>query len=529
MPWYFPWSDSIKKRACRYLLQHYLGHFLQEKLTLEQLTVDLYNGTGRVENVPLDVWSVNEMLDSCGAPFELIDGYINKISVSVPWSALLNDSCCMDIQGLELTIAMKQRSDQGGSGLTESMIFNNMTTSMEMAQECLKQGPSPGEEQAEAATQQFEGLETFAQTIESVLSRVKLTFADIVIRLEHLPKDIQTGIGLEIHIKRVDYSDLSTELSEKDAQYKAKSVYEPAAFAFKNLKIFGVCAYLDEFEEKARTMPPGFDSDSPTSPPPSPTVSSPSMTSACFESVVSQLAKSEKSSLLPSIQIGNFAGGLEVKLKLKQNNAVTGSKVDIECFFGTLNVFLAPRQVHLLIELASALSLGDNCQSSGLKGGISVNKPMEPDDYKRIEEDLQNQLHAKKQQKLDSGHQKVETWNCNFDSSNTTDNLTHFSSSAEYDSVLGEDSDEQFYSMPSNQWNHDILPPLEEPPLPADMIKKASLLTQGFGNIPKFNTSGSSLTEAASSVFAHAQSQQSQSKPSTFTGKPKSISPVNPG
>lgn len=56
MPWYFPWSDSIKKRACRYLLHHYLGHFLQEKLTLEQLTVDLYNGTGRVENVPLDVW-----------------------------------------------------------------------------------------------------------------------------------------------------------------------------------------------------------------------------------------------------------------------------------------------------------------------------------------------------------------------------------------------------------------------------------------------------------------------------------------
>lgn len=56
MPWYFPWSDSIKKRACRYLLHHYLGHFLQEKLTLEQLTVDLYNGTGLVENVPLDVW-----------------------------------------------------------------------------------------------------------------------------------------------------------------------------------------------------------------------------------------------------------------------------------------------------------------------------------------------------------------------------------------------------------------------------------------------------------------------------------------
>lgn len=55
MPWYFPWSDSIKKRACRYLLQHYLGRFLETKLGLDQLSVDLYKGTGCVKNVNLDV------------------------------------------------------------------------------------------------------------------------------------------------------------------------------------------------------------------------------------------------------------------------------------------------------------------------------------------------------------------------------------------------------------------------------------------------------------------------------------------
>lgn len=124
----------------------------------------------------------------------------------------------------------------------------------------------------------------------------------------------------------IDYSDLSTELSDQNPYFKPKSVYEPAAFAIKNLKISGVSLYMDEFHEAARTMPPGFDCDSPHSPPPSPTVSSPSM-SACFESVASQLAKSEKSSLLPSIQIGRFSGKLEVKLKLKQNVAVPGSKV----------------------------------------------------------------------------------------------------------------------------------------------------------------------------------------------------------
>lgn len=50
--------------------------------------------------------------------------------------------------------------------MTDSMIFNAMTTSMQLAQECLKESPSSGEEQAEAS-QPFEGLESFAQTIES--------------------------------------------------------------------------------------------------------------------------------------------------------------------------------------------------------------------------------------------------------------------------------------------------------------------------------------------------------------------------
>lgn len=59
MPW--PFSESIKKRACRYLLHRYLGNFLQEKLSLDQLSLDLYQGTGSLAQVPLDKWV-------CGCP-----------------------------------------------------------------------------------------------------------------------------------------------------------------------------------------------------------------------------------------------------------------------------------------------------------------------------------------------------------------------------------------------------------------------------------------------------------------------------
>lgn len=48
-------GDHMKKSAIRYLLQRYCGQFFEEKLTLDQLTVDLYNGTGSVSDVSLDV------------------------------------------------------------------------------------------------------------------------------------------------------------------------------------------------------------------------------------------------------------------------------------------------------------------------------------------------------------------------------------------------------------------------------------------------------------------------------------------
>ena len=53
-----------------------------------------------------------------------------------------------------------------GGSMTDSTVWNAMTTSMQLAQECLKEDPSTGEEEAEASPP-FEGLESFAQTIES--------------------------------------------------------------------------------------------------------------------------------------------------------------------------------------------------------------------------------------------------------------------------------------------------------------------------------------------------------------------------
>ena len=53
----------------------------------------------------------------------------------------------------------------GGSFTSESLPFSSMTTSLQLAQECLKDN-EPNEEET-TSQQPFDGLESFAQTIES--------------------------------------------------------------------------------------------------------------------------------------------------------------------------------------------------------------------------------------------------------------------------------------------------------------------------------------------------------------------------
>lgn len=57
MPWqsFLPWSNTLKTRACRQLLQHYLGAFFEEKLSLDQLSIDVFSGSGKVKDIVLNL------------------------------------------------------------------------------------------------------------------------------------------------------------------------------------------------------------------------------------------------------------------------------------------------------------------------------------------------------------------------------------------------------------------------------------------------------------------------------------------
>uniref|UniRef100_A0A8C9PIR3 Autophagy related 2A n=1 Tax=Spermophilus dauricus TaxID=99837 RepID=A0A8C9PIR3_SPEDA len=316
--WLWPWSNCVKERVCRYLLHHYLGHFFQEHLSLDQLSLDLYKGSVALRDIHLETWSVNEVLESMESPLELVEGFVGSIEVAVPWAALLTDHCTVRVSGLQLTLQPRQGQ---GPGAADSQSWAScMTTSLQLAQECLGEGlPEPSE-----PPQPLEGLEMFAQTIETVLRRIKVTFLNTVVRVEHSPGDGEHGVAVEVHVQRLEYCD---EAVRDPSQAPPVDVHQPPAFLHKLLQLAGVRLHFEEF-------PPQVE-------PPE-----------------------------PPLQIGSCSGYMELMVKLKQNEAFPGPKLEVAGQLGSLHLLLTPRQLQQLQDLLSAVSLAGEA-SGGSRGWMA--------------------------------------------------------------------------------------------------------------------------------------------------------------
>uniref|UniRef100_A0A3Q3L1L7 Autophagy related 2B n=1 Tax=Mastacembelus armatus TaxID=205130 RepID=A0A3Q3L1L7_9TELE len=458
MPW--PFSESIKKRACRYLLHRYLGNFLQEKLSLDQLSLDLYQGTGSLAQVPLDKWSLNELLETADAPFEVTAGFIQTISLTVPWAALLQENCALEVKGLEMVLRPRPRMASG----IEPMYWSSfMTSSMQLAKECLSQKLT---DDIGESFQPFEGLEKFAETIETVLRRVKVTFLDTVLRVEHIPENSKTGIALEIRISKIVYCDETGEESS------SVNVHQPTTFAHKNLQMEGITIYWDEFSDVSqagcKSSPTATETEPKLSPSwnpkiicePHPQFTEPVSSTTPFEPV----------------QVGSIGGKIELSLTLKNNLAMPGAKLDVVGHIDTLIVLLSPRQVHLLLDLFGALS--------GEWAKDRKSRPIQQEDEYRLHMELNRCL------KKDTA---VPGTDPDLFESQTTRTVSS--------------RDDVFFSMADMDMSHSLssLPPLGEPPT----VDLDLSLNSNYSASPVESPSGNATVKKKTSEIP-VQSRESQ-------------------
>ncbi|XP_023684208.2 autophagy-related protein 2 homolog B isoform X3 [Paramormyrops kingsleyae] len=448
MPW--PFSESIKKRACRYLLHRYLGNFLQGNLNLEQLSLDLYQGTGSLAQVPLDKQVFNEILVSVDAPFEVTEGFIQTISLTVPWASLLQENCALEVAGLEMVFKPRPRMTSG----IEPMYWSSfMTSSMQLAKECLSQKLT---DELGETFQPLEGLEKFAETIETVLRRVKVTFLETVFRIEHVPENSKTGIAIEIRVAKIVYFD------ETGDECAGVDVHQPATFAHKNLQLHGVTVFWDEFSESTRNglrSPSGKETEAKLSPSWNPRIT-------CEPHPQFTEPVSAATPFKPT-QIGSLSGRVELSLVLKQNETVPGAKLDVDGQIDSMALLLSPRQVHLLLDMLGVFS------STELERGGPArdrrNRPMQLEDENRLRAELSRCL---KKESVTSATPGDEDF-FEADTTRTT------SSRAE----------DVFFSMAEMDMSHSLssLPPLGDPPTVDLDLSLNSNYTPSPGESPSDN------------------------------------------
>ncbi|KAL0869015.1 hypothetical protein ABMA27_007335, partial [Loxostege sticticalis] len=309
------------------------------------------------------------------------------------------------------------------SSMLESM-WSSMSSSMQLAAECLREEDGPQE------TNPVEGIEMFAHTIDSILSRVKVKFVNTKIRLEHVPKSGDRGIALEIHIKSIDYFDeAGVEPTPEVTDPDKSKTYIVATYTNKKIRFEGVTLYTDEFPSKLRTMARSLVMEKSVSSQVDKSDASPldpsdinyqSTVSDVFyetRSVISTIESDPIKEVIPETQtqtefkeatpeeranqpdpilFAKLTGQQELALKVKHSEEVEGPKVEVKMLFGSFIVFITPRQLHTLIELVDALNqphLEDTSNIPLRPSNINVQcKPMRQADFQLIEAQLLGNL-----------------------------------------------------------------------------------------------------------------------------------------
>nr|XP_014094904.1 autophagy-related protein 2 homolog A [Bactrocera oleae] len=335
MSWFNVWT-GIKTKTCRYLLQRYLGQFIEETIDLNQLKVDLYNGKATVKNVSLNVAALNTILEAQGWAIEIISGHIGVLTVTVPWNALMSNSSCIDVEDVVISVRPVQRKTNGTSML-ESM-WSSASNSMQLAEECMKQHDDDSEDNYQIDAKSIPGLEKFAETIDNILNRIKATFKNTFIQLEYHSSDSSKAISLRFNINELIYENVTGCMHEQRYENTPRlqsnnlgeadeNKYLLPMFAKHNISICGLTLSTEELKTMSES------------------------------SIYDNNKDYSQSCAIPIMEIRDE---IHFRIKMKQSENINGPKIIIDIEIGSIYTLITPRQIHLILKLIDAFQ-SDTC------------------------------------------------------------------------------------------------------------------------------------------------------------------------
>ncbi|KAK5976929.1 hypothetical protein GCK32_001582 [Trichostrongylus colubriformis] len=433
----FDITEGLHTRWCRFMIQRYLGQFLEQNLTLDQLSVKLIAGELSINEVKINAHYVNELLTSMNVPLRLTDGFVGGITIEVPWRALTSDASKMKVRQLDLTFESRDGVKLDNKDLVSSMIgsvVESLVSSSELARSFYENEKEAGEEEFDTEAQ--DGVKAFTKVIDAIVSRFCLELIDTTIRLENPPKllsDMCTAI--EIRIKEVRFMDEQMRNCQQEGRSAETITSQPQGMgSIANLNKFmdmsGVEIFTDVFTELEDQYSDNNSSQIVTSmyrrrekqKHKSPTLaniesispelfaSALSSSTANFQSCYSNLnageslnqsmgepfritkVDAERELMSSPVKFAEFVGESRLIFRIKNSDAVADKKdnrVEIESFFTGLHCFILPSQIDILKRFFNSVSLP---QAEKLN---DFGKKMDKSDYDAMAKNIEEEAFQK--------------------------------------------------------------------------------------------------------------------------------------
>ncbi|XP_054777004.1 autophagy-related protein 2-like [Prosopis cineraria] len=179
----FPWkiaksaeamfSRWATKRVCKFFLKKKFGEFILGDIDLDQLDVQLTQGTIQLRDLALDVDYINNEF-SKAASLMVKEGSIGCLLVNMPWSGKGSQ---VEVDGLELVISpstdkipMGDETCVTGSNDTEHLVYGSSRTGQDVTDDALKS----------SLMDVHEGVKTIANIVKGLLTCFHVKMENVI-------------------------------------------------------------------------------------------------------------------------------------------------------------------------------------------------------------------------------------------------------------------------------------------------------------------------------------------------------------
>ncbi|XP_010521447.1 PREDICTED: autophagy-related protein 2 [Tarenaya hassleriana] len=185
----FPWNIAKSaeavfsrwavKRVCKFLLKKKLGKFILGDIDLDQLDVQLRDGTIQLFDLAINVDYLNEKFD---APLLIKEGSIGSLLVKMPWKS---KGCQVEVDELELVLAPRLESNASSSVNEASTSTSTTVASHSIRLELRKhENEFSGNTVKSASIDVHEGVKMIAKIVKWFLTSFHVRIKKLIIAFD---------------------------------------------------------------------------------------------------------------------------------------------------------------------------------------------------------------------------------------------------------------------------------------------------------------------------------------------------------